>query len=418
MVWTDRLKKPLYTSFEGNTFTFLWESAEESFGHRASIFRFPKVDGANVLSLGTGESRYPLDLIINGPDYDLEAARVIEILKEKGNGVLEHPIYGRKTVQPTEIRRSDNPISDGGQAVISVLFIESTALTFPGTSEDTKKRLEDLQENFDVETSDEYDVQQRANTAQDNANTQTRFDTYVKSVSDFLAPIAEFNDTVNAQFKAIELSINNNLTALVGKPLVLASQTIALIKTPGRITQSLGLRINGYKDLATQLRERATISAISNDSRNSLLESRFILSTTTAALAQTLLVQDFNTKSEALTAANELRELHALNRDFIETEESKFQGSPLELLLYGDSQESKNLSEIVQITAARLADLSFDLKLERVFTTASPRNILDLTNELYGNIDIANIDLLISSNNLQGDEIILVPRQRQILYYV
>ena len=86
MVYTDRLKTPIYLSPSGRSFTFDWEETEESFDHKASVFRFPKVDGAHVASLGTGESRFPLEMFIAGADYDIEADEVMDILKEQGNG--------------------------------------------------------------------------------------------------------------------------------------------------------------------------------------------------------------------------------------------------------------------------------------------------------------------------------------------
>ena len=418
MSWVDRLKRPLYLSASGRAFTFDYEETEESFDHKASVFRFPKVDGAFVVSQGTGESRFPLEIFIHGEDYDIDAAEVIDILKEAGNGTLEHPIYGTKTVQVTSVSRKDKPTEQGNQAIISILFIESTALNFPGTDEDIRKRLDELQEFFDAGAAAEYENQRRTDSPQDSANIQSRFDRGLETINDFLAPVAELNDEINAQFQGISLSLNNSLTTLVGKPLVLASQFIALIKTPARITQSLDLRIAGYSGLATNLRERATITSISNDSRNSLIENRFLLSSMTAALAETLLVEDFFTKAEALTAANFLTELYLTTRDFIETEESKFESSGLEILLFGDSQEAKILNEIVQITTSKLADLSFNLKQERIFTTASERTVIDLTAELYGNIDLENVNLLISSNNLQGRDIILVPANTDLVYYV
>ena len=418
MSWVDRLKRPLYLSASGRAFTFDYDETEENFSHKASVFRFPKVDGAFVSSQGTGESNFPLEIFIHGEDYDIEAAEVMDILKEAGNGTLEHPIYGTKTVQVTSVSRKDKPTEAGNQAIISILFIESKALNFPGTDEDIRKRLDELQELFDTQAAEEYENQRRTDSPQDSANIQSRFDRGLETINEFLAPVAELNDEINAQFQGISLSINNSLTTLVGKPLVLSSQFIALLKTPARITQSLDLRITGYTGLATNLRERATITSISNDSRNSLIENRFLLSSMTAALAQTLLVEDFFTKSEALTAANFLNDLFITNRDFIETEESKFESEGLEILLYGDSQEAKTLNEIVQITTSKLADLSFNLKQERIFTTASDRTIIDLTFELYGNIEQENIDLLIRSNNLQGRDIIIIPAGTDILYYV
>lgn len=418
MTYKDRIKEASYTSASKKKFIFDWEDAEESFDHKASIFRFPEQDGAEVQSLGTGEHRFPITAFIHGDDHDLKAEEFMEILGERGNGVLLHPLYGRKIVQPTNIKRINLGVEAASQTVISILFIESQEIAAKETPEDIKKKIEKNQDDFDQDTPEEFADQKKDDTAKDSANVEARFDRNLSAIDKFLAPIAALNEDVNAFFNSVSLSLNNNLTDLVGKPLTLASQTIALIKAPARIIQSLGLRISGYQDLATELRNRATITSISNDARNNLLETRFMLSACVSGLAETLLLEDFTTKNEALTSAALLQDFHVVNRDFIEEQEGKFQSSPLDLLLYGDSQESKTLTAIVEETANALAFLSFDLKQERIIELSRARSIIELTFELYGNIENENIDLLISSNQLIGDEIILIPKGREIVSYV
>ena len=417
MTWRDRIKTATYTSPSKKKFEFKWDETEESVDHKSTVFRFPNSDGAEVQSLGLGESRFPITAFISGDNYDLEAKIFFDMLKEKGNGVLLHPLYGRKIVQATNLKRSDKVVEEGNQAIISILFIESKKIVVKDTIEDTVKKIEKEQAKFDVETPEEYANQKRFDTAQDTANSQARFDNNISTIDKILAPIAELNEEVNTFFKSVSLSLGNNLTDLIGKPLTLASQVITLIKTPARIVQSLSLRIKGYQDLATALRDRATITALTNDSRNNLLETRFLLSGCVSGMSETLLLQNYTTKAEALTAAVALQQFHAVNRDFIELEETKFQSSPLELLVYGDSQESKTLNEIVELTSNSLAQLSFDLKQERTIDLARDRNIVELTFELYGNIETDNINLLISANNLRGEEIIMIPKGREITYY-
>lgn len=419
MAWQDRIKDASYTSASGKKFVFKnWEETEESFDHKASVFRFPEKDGAEVPSLGVGEHRFPLTAFINGDDYDIRAQEFMDILAERGNGILIHPIYGRKSVQPVNIKRTDKPVTEGNQASIAILFIETQKILAKETPEDVKKKIEKEQDSFETETPDEFEVQQKNDTPQDAANKESRFSRNLSLMDKILGPIAALNDDVNAFFKSVSLSLNNNLTDLVGKPLTLASQTISLIKAPARIFESLRLRIQGYQELAQALRERATIESISNDSRNNLLETRLFLGACVAGMAETVLLEDFTTKEEALTVANDVQDFHSLNMDFIADQESKFQDSPLDLLLYGDSQQCKTLISIVELTANSLAFLSFDLQQERSIILKRERSIIELTNELYGNIENDNIELLINSNQLIGDEIILIPRGREIVYYV
>ena len=418
MTWVDRIKAASYTAPSGKKFEFQWEEVEESFDHKSSVFRFPEKDGAEIQSLGVGEHRFPITAFVAGDDYDIEAQKFMDILEERGNGILIHPIYGRKSVQPTNIKRTDKPISDGNQAVISVLFLESKEILAKETVQDKKKTIEKNQDDFDIETPEEFENQKRSDSAQDLANSQARFERNISSIDSFLGPVAALNEEVNASFTAIKLSLNNNLTDLVGKPLTLASQIIALIKTPARIVQSLSLRIQGYKDLATELRNRATINSITNDTRNSLLEARFLLSSCVSGMAETILLENYITKESALTAAFELSDFHDVNRDFIELQEGNFNSTSLELLLYGDSEESKNLTAIVEETGNLLSSASFNLQQERTIVLNRERNIIELTFELYGNLDNNTLDLLIDSNNLTGEEIILLPREKEIVYYV
>jgi len=45
------------------------------------------------------------------------------------------------------------------------------------------------------------------------------------------------------------------------------------------------------------------------------------------------------------------------------------------------------------------------------------RTIIDLVGELYGNID-DELDFFINSNNLSGNEILELPKGKEIVYYV
>ena len=418
MGWEDRIKEASYTGPSGKKFVFDWEKTEESFDHKASVFRFPDKDGAEIQSLGAGEHRFPLTTFVSGDDYDIRAQEFMDILEEKGNGVLITPLYGTKIVQPTNIKRNDDVVDEGNQATISVLFLESKKILVKETKEDVEKKIKKSQDDFNIETPEEFEAQKRTDSPQDSANSEARFTQNISTIDTILGPIAALNEEVNSFFKAISLSLNNNLTDLIGKPLTLASQTLSLIKTPARIIQSLALRIQGYADLATQLRNRATITNITNDARNTLLETRFMLSSCVAGMAETVLLEDFKTKSEALIISQQLQDFHALNRDFIEGEESKFQSSPLELLLYGDSEEAKNLTFIVETTSNQLTVTSFDLQQERTIKLDRDRNIIDLTFELFGNSDNSTLDDFILTNNLRNNELILINKGRELVYYV
>ncbi len=64
-----------------------------------------------------------------------------------------------------------------------------------------------------------------------------------------------------------------------------------------------------------------------------------------------------------------------------------------------------------------MIEISFSLKAERRITLDRARTIIDLSAELYGEID-GSLDALINNNALSGSEIFELPRGRTIVYYI
>ena len=62
-------------------------------------------------------------------------------------------------------------------------------------------------------------------------------------------------------------------------------------------------------------------------------------------------------------------------------------------------------------------DLSFSLPIKRSIVLSTSRTILDLSYEFYKNIDDITLDYLILTNSLAGDDIIEVPRGKEIIFY-
>ena len=69
------------------------------------------------------------------------------------------------------------------------------------------------------------------------------------------------------------------------------------------------------------------------------------------------------------------------------------------------------------LTAAFITELSFSLKQEKSIILDRNRTIIDLSAQLYGEVD-PQLDFMITSNDLSGDEIIELPRGKEIVYFV
>ena len=100
MTWQDRIGEAAYTSPGGTRLLFGYADVSSEIDKRTAAFEFAGVDGAYIQDNGAGERRYPLSCIFSGPDCDADAAAFEALLLERGTGVLEHPVYGRKDVVP------------------------------------------------------------------------------------------------------------------------------------------------------------------------------------------------------------------------------------------------------------------------------------------------------------------------------
>jgi prophage DNA circulation protein len=417
MTWSERLKEASYTSPSGVRTTFQYEDVEESFDKNISIYRFPSRDGAYVLGLGSGEKHYPFTAFLSGTNYDLRATVFINALYESGNGILEHPMYGTKTVQVTRVIRKDALVTAANQARIEIEFVESTDKTFPATNADVANDLLRQQEEFDELDAQDYADKEKYNTPQERVDSESRWTALLKIITAALTKVAQIEQGINAQFHNIYNQINSNITTLIDDPLSLVMQTITLVKTPSRMTQQIERRLSGYADLTQRIIDNAKINDKTNDTRNSVIENSAVLAAVAAAAAQATLFAEYKTKSEALKASQTALAMYEQTRNYIETSQQQFQIDDLNLMLYGDQTVAERLNNIAQQTSSRLAGLAFTLKQERNVILQRERTIIDLSFELYGSSSDAILDELISINQLEDEEIILIPKNRNIVYY-
>ena len=77
---------------------------------------------------------------------------------------------------------------------------------------------------------------------------------------------------------------------------------------------------------------------------------------------------------------------------------------------------SQQMNHAVALAVGNLVQVSFSAIPERRVVLDRPRTIVDLAAELYGRVDEV-LDDIVNDNNLTGDEILELPRGREIVYY-
>lgn len=414
MSWIDRLRESAYTSPSGLRQVFLYEDVNEEFTKKGAAFDFAGADGTFIQDLGVTGRRYPLLVIFSGTDYDQEAATFMDSIAERGAGSLEHPIYGLKKVVPFgRIRRRDDLKTAANQAIIQLTFFVTLGTIFPTSQSSPAAETLAALEEFKQKVAESFEQLLDLDSAVETTTFKNEYQTLLDVVSNTLQGVADTTEDVREQFNAIKDSINNGIDILVSQPLTLAFQTIELIKAPGRALTSITSRLDAYGNLLQNIIDSGiAILAPGSDSRvANAFQTRdlYAMNLVTASVNATLNNQ-FSTKVEALAAAEVL--LVMLDEVTVWREDNY---ESLDEIDTGEAYQQ--MLNSVALAAGFLVDISFSLKQERSLTLTRARTIIDLEAELYGTVD-TNLDFLINTNDLTGDEILELPRGREIVYYV
>lgn len=414
MAWNDRIREAAYTSPSGERVRFDYEDVRREFDKKTTGFDFPDADGTYVQDLGNTGRRYPLRLFFWGADYDLQTEQFENLLAERGQGRLEHPIYGTVDVVPFgTITRRDDLKTAANQAVVEVTFWETIGLVYPTRQGDPASQVRQAVENYNAAAAEDFADGVSVDTAAQRVTLLNRYESLIGSVESGLQAVADVQDDVRKQFNAINDSINQGIDALIGKPLDLAFQTSLLIQAPARAAASIGDRLQAYRNLSESILAGDGAS-VANDTRaNRINEFKAFDLTASGAVTGSIVSvvnNQFSRKVSALQAAEDiLAQFDSVN--------SWKDDNLVDLELIDTGGAYQRLQEAVALTAGFLVEISFTLKQERRIVLDRARTIIDLSAELYGSID-DQLDFLIRSNNLTGSEILELPRGREIVYYV
>jgi prophage DNA circulation protein len=415
MAWQDRLREAAYNTPSGARLLFLFEDVSNEFSKKTSAFNFPDADGTFVQDNGRTGRQIPLRIFLSGNDYDIEADTFIAGLSENGVGKLEHPVYGTIDVIPFgSINRRDNLKTASNQAVLEVTFFETIDILFPSAQVDPASVVLGSVEEYNTAISNQFEELIDTDTAIEKASFKNGYQNVLGLAESGLQKIADTQDNVRQQFNAVADSINNGIDILVDDPLTLAFQTTILLQTPALAVTSITDRFEAYSNLLTSIIDATgSIRVPGNDSQasNAFQNDDLIVSTAVTGIVISVINNQFETKTDALSAADELL---TLTDSVINWRDANYQS--LDEIDTGASYQK--LLDAVALTAGFLVQISFTLKQERSIVLDSPRTIIDLAAELYGTVDDITLNFLINSNNLSGSEILELPKGKEIVFFV
>lgn len=420
MSWETRLRQGAYTSPSGRRVEFEFVDVARETLKRTVGFQFPGLDGAYVQDNGFGARSYPLRCIFTGPNCDIEATQFEAALLERGVGRLEHPLYGTFDVVPFEtITRQEDLVRSGNQSIVEVTFWTSIRELYPSSSIATANEIFAMADQVAVASSAQFEASVDISSVVLQADLLATYDNSISSINAMLQPIANGMSATRARFEAVRQVVVRSANQLISLPFGMAFQAAEMVSLPARDAKSFAVTFEAYMALLegtlAALPANPWLSPAPPGSRAERARNNafFVSDATACSIVMAVGVAatscTYQTRNDAMAAAGSLLTLF----DTVIAWRDRCYAT-IDKVDTGEAYVS--LRDMTAAVVSFLVNLAFDLMVERRVTLTRPRALLELCAELYGGVD-EYLDLFISTNGFLPDELIELPRGREVIFY-
>jgi prophage DNA circulation protein len=420
MTWQERVRPTIkLASPNGNIFEPLWSGNSRTIEKKLGIFSFPKIKGIKIQDLDVGGVSYPLTLLFEGPDNDIKANSFFNACKETGEWIVDHPVLGPLELQLVSVTEQIQPVTSGNLTVIETAWLEPKA----SNVEIQPIQIGTLIQNNSSIANESAINQLENNTSQELAGftkkIATDTDKIVTKIISAMKTITSSVASINARLNSINRSINTTITQATIDILSLGGQIQQLVQLPVLATNNISARLTAYSAMVSDIFTLLP-SGDSEIDKNTVSLIEAALSATIVAIAQTVSTGTLQTRSQAIEAIEIISQLFANITDGLDEVQELFQAKTLDLQYFSQSDSFADAAQITSLGIKYLLISLFDLSVEKRFSLKTPRAPIEITIKEYGELGEAdsNFDLFIESNELTGNDILLLPAKREVVVYV
>lgn len=409
MAYEDRLRQAAYRSPSGATFTLQFDQVDRSGSKKAAVHEFPQQDVADVQDLGNTAERFPMSVYFTGDEYDQAADSFWAALSERGPGALQHPRYGDIPVLPLSWSQTEKFVDGVGRADFKVDFIRvQTQVVFPVTAVAEAEAVGSATTAALAASSEASAAEFEPANAADKAAVKEQVLDGLQDYKDAFASVMAASEAIQAEANRIIGEITSTIDELLESPTMLFTSLSNLAALPAQVVTNVTAKVGAY---ASQI--GAAVASVPGSYAQAVTAVQSFLGFLGgSAVAST--IGDIRTRGEAIHAAETLDQIAVQVTQAIEAAEGAVAG------YQADQEILASLTDAMSTARASLLERAFSLKAERRLTLATERTPLDLMAELGVELETgldAALDDFIQINDLQGDEILLIPAGREVVYY-
>lgn len=437
MGWDSRLRTPKYISPSGKVFEFEYQDVERSRDKKIGAFDFPKLNGSYFQDLGNKGVGYLTRMSFTGEDHDEIADKFFDATGEIGPATLEHPRYGTKRVLAISVKQTDALTTKANTTSFVVDCRETLEGIVPKSNNDALSEIDSSADKLKEEGAEKYEEKHKiidgGSVSIDKQETENLLDDIESSLNGLMEDSANFAASID--------EVRANIDELINKPATIINQISEIISMPARaIGNTVDTVTGGYINLVNSINNATDTDRISNLVTGSLdnhlvsdestasaninsSQRNYTLSLTTiVALSRAITIFASNgsltTRKQAIELSESLADLWEDTQQKYDSIQSEFTDiGQLEYQWSQDDELSNSSNKAVVSAIGNITELAFGLYTERVLLLDRPSNIISLSAKLYGSVENSVVQKLIDTNSLKGEEILLVPAGKEILYY-
>jgi prophage DNA circulation protein len=420
MSYLDRLRPASFIAPSGDEIFFRVDTLERSGGKKGATQEV--LDSIESISqdVGNKATNFPIDAYFPGADYDRDVDAFYEALEQKYSqsnpGILKHPRWGDIPVMPFDWTQREELVSGTRVGRVTVSFTRLFPQVFPFTDgRSTDEALKNLDE-IEAE-SEEIAAGMDTSSIGAAANIAGKIQGAVGIISNNIRAVTNAVQSVQDQFDAIQSGIDDIIDDVAGNIVELVAATQRLIRTPGRIIDETQAKINGYRDMVTQLTDSFNDDSETSivNRRNNAIMLQLFAGLGVGGVAEAAVFTEFGTRPQAVDAIdiiNESAETFTAGFD-----EARTSGNVVQ-----EFSGDHNVFSLIQDTATRVNEIvlnqAFDLKAEKRFTLKNKSDVITECYSAYGTVSSDKVEFFIDTNKIVGDEYIELAPGRELVTYV
>jgi hypothetical protein len=397
MSWIDRVEQDFeITTGDGQVWKPLWKDAEKAIGFNVEGYEFIGVPGTYVERKLPKGNQIPLEFYFSGENC-IEEYEAFEVsAKDSRPWKIQHPFYGKLTVQPMSMQVDHKTLN---QSKVNVTVWETIDLKYPVETTDIKSYIRLTKNNLD-----EFTTASLTSELQDvTSESIDPFGNAVKRIGAAMEKIPMPNEAFADLKDKLRLA-SGAVTNVIARADLFVESTIALINFPLVLIDNVKAIVNTFLDSVNDL-----FDILFEDEYESYEAFSATAISAACLVVANLATNEDNTRTDLFVLQQKLTELY-------ETHVSRIDTPPTETLQQ-NSEIAQQLDLIVNLTISQLFEIALEAKQERRVTLLYDSNLVVLANKYYGGGD-AGIDELLKNNDISINDYMIVPEGKEIIYYV